>query len=417
MGVTYRPGYFCDVAVWIDGRLIQVTSDGPLVRCYLENDLVWQQTASEPLMFCRAAVHQGLVLSIHQGHDSGRGWLVGQGIVRDLGLTFGVQPVAIDARYAYVVRSGYTYDQIDLQSGEVLSLPSPVPGSSQGISDINPVDGLWWADLHRSTVISGETFTYPNVRGPVTVGQTDPPSISAAVNGAVSAVVLGDGYEPHVAVSGSRAAVCARTPQGAAYAVLVASTAPPPVEKVPGPIYQEVSVSVPNQLSTVQSIRAKYPTPLGAQHGAFLVEVGAATGGALLRKDAGTNVLLPPPYSVLVSQDILGFGNGAECYDILQDGEGAAIPTWSEKGPIPGVYVTVSGAVTPPTQPPTQPPASGLSEADVQRMIDAAFALPRKVALKSSRGRYGRDDWEKDEFKFDSTVVNEGEVFTIEPQG
>lgn len=214
---VYRPGSWCDVAVWIDGRLIHVTADGPLVRCYLEDALVWQQTAPEALLFLRAAVQGGMLLTVSQGHDSGQAWLVNDRLVRGLGLTFGVQPVGIDACSAYVVRSGTAYDRVSLVSQ---SLPSGAPGSSQGLSDVQPDGTLWWADQHRSVTIGGTVLTYPNVRGPVTVGQVDPPGIAAAVGGKVTRVLDDEAYEPHVAVSPTgRVAICARTPKGAAYVV------------------------------------------------------------------------------------------------------------------------------------------------------------------------------------------------------
>lgn len=96
-------------------------------------------------------------------------------------------------------------------------------------------------------------------------------------------------------------------------------------------------MSIPNQLSVIQHIRPKYPTPLGTQHPFFLIEVAQATGARLLRKDGGTHVTLPT--GVNVSQDILMFGD--QGIDILSDGEGAAIPSWQEKGTIPGEYIDV----------------------------------------------------------------------------
>ena len=92
-----------------------------------------------------------------------------------------------------------------------------------------------------------------------------------------------------------------------------------------------------NQLGVVVAFRAKYPTPLGDRHAAFLVEVARATRALLLRKESGAHVRLPN--GVGVAQDILIFD--AEGVDILRDAEGAAEPTWQEKGPIFGEYVDV----------------------------------------------------------------------------
>lgn len=214
MTPVYRPGSWCDVAPWIDGRLIQVTADGALVRCYLEDALVWQQQATERLLFCRGAVQGNLMLTVHQG-QSGAAWLVGNGLVRQIGQTFGVQPVGLDAHEAYIVRSGTVYERAGLVTQPY---PSGAPGSSQGLSDIQPDGTLWWADIHRTMVIAGTVFTYPNVRGPVTVGQVDPTGIAAAVGSKITRVIEGDAFEPHVAVSpNGRVAICARTPKGAAY--------------------------------------------------------------------------------------------------------------------------------------------------------------------------------------------------------
>ena len=220
MTLQHLPGSWIDTAVWIDGRLLAVTADGPIVRCFLEGAEIWRQTAPEPLLFLRGAVQGNLMLTVAQG-QSGAAWLVGNGTTQNLGPTFGVQPVGIDAHEAYIVRSGVLYSRVGLVQQPY---PSGAPGSSQGLSDVQPDGTLWWADLHRTVVIAGTTFTYPNERERakpwtrVTVGQVDPPGIAAAVGGKVTRVIEGDAYEPHVAVSpNGRVAICARTDKGAAY--------------------------------------------------------------------------------------------------------------------------------------------------------------------------------------------------------
>lgn len=225
---------------------------------------MFTSTAPEPLLFCRCALVGLDVYSIHQGHDSGHAWLMVFGATsKDLGPTFGVQPVAIDAQFAYVVRSAYVYDEIDLRTGESRSLASPVPGSSQGISDVRPDGEIWWADLHRTLTVQGLTLTYPNVRGDVTLGQADPTQI-AGVSPAWFTAFAGDGFEPHLAVNGTRYALCARTPQGAAY--LEVPPFPPylgPVDHVPGPVVNEApkepAMPKPQPPSFDQWIKHDYP--------------------------------------------------------------------------------------------------------------------------------------------------------------
>jgi hypothetical protein len=154
---------------------------------------------------------------------------------------------------------------------------------------------------------------------------------------------------------------------------------PPPTVNIPQP--EPKPVPVANQLATVERVRAKYPTPLGAQHPAFLIELAKATGAKLLRKDNGTHVTLPN--GVNVSQDILGFGDGAECYDVLGDGENAATPGWGAKGAIAGEWIDVSGFGVPTTG--TTVPTSG-TPASPGAALDAHIAaLTARIAALEAR--------------------------------
>ncbi len=225
MTVQYLSGSFCDVAVWIDGRLLVGAVDGSIFRCYLEPALVnpqpiWQTDAHEALMFCRVAVQGQKFLSVHQGHDSGQAWLVGEGTAGTLGGTLGVQPVAIDAHEAYIVDRAGFYRRIGLIPQSYPFPPGLPLDSSQGLLDVGS-----WSDIDRTMVIHGVTFTKPNVRRlpvapftKVTVGQVNG-GIGAAVGGKVTLVIpatLAD--DPHLAVWWTgRVAICARTGQGAAY--------------------------------------------------------------------------------------------------------------------------------------------------------------------------------------------------------
>jgi hypothetical protein len=92
-------------------------------------------------------------------------------------------------------------------------------------------------------------------------------------------------------------------------------------------------VSIPDQSAVVARVREKYPTPLGDQHAACLLELARTIGqgAGLLRKDSGTNILLPD--GVRVAQDIIVFPNG-DGYDCLGSGETLATPQWG--GPVEG---------------------------------------------------------------------------------
>lgn len=114
----------------------------------------------------------------------------------------------------------------------------------------------------------------------------------------------------------------------------------------------------------VEAVRVKYPTPLGAQHGAFLIDLARTLGGGagLLFKDWGAFVELPDGRKV--AQDIICYRvlGGATHFDVLVDGEGAAEPTWQDKGPVePARYVDVGAAPVPVPQPPAPVPNPGTS--------------------------------------------------------
>ena len=44
------------------------------------------------------------------------------------------------------------------------------------------------------------------------------------------------------------------------------------------------------------------------------------------------------------------FSNGAECFDVLRDSEGAGEVVWQARGAIAGEYVDVGNAAPPPPQ-------------------------------------------------------------------
>jgi hypothetical protein len=107
----------------------------------------------------------------------------------------------------------------------------------------------------------------------------------------------------------------------------------------------------------VERVRVKYPTPLGASHGACLLEIAQTLGGGagLLKKDWGTFVRLPDGTGV--AQDIICYPNG-RIFDCLGDGDGQAIPSWHEAEGSPvdtSRYYAVGASPVPQPQPQPQP--------------------------------------------------------------
>jgi len=167
---------------------------------------------------------------------------------------------------------------------------------------------------------------------------------------------------------------------------------------------------VPNLLSTVQQIRAKYPTPLGARHWEFLVELAQAVGAQLFRKEAGDNVLIPP-LGKHVSLDVIGRGTLGDVWvDVLGDAEGAAVPAWDAHPNASGEYVDVSGIVLPgvvqpppPPPPPVDPPPPPPATVDLSAVL-AALALVRMDLTAI------REQMKADSFHIDALVNDVAEL-------
>lgn len=130
----------------------------------------------------------------------------------------------------------------------------------------------------------------------------------------------------------------------------------PPIEP---PTKPPVETPVPTDyLGIVQRVRAKYPTPLGARHWEFLVDVAQQTGTQLFRKEDDNSAKIPA-LGKRVSLDIIGRGTlGNRWADILAHSEGTADPVFQlQDTPADGEYVDVSGVALPgaPAPPPAGP--------------------------------------------------------------
>ena len=202
---------------------------------------------------------------------------------------------------------------------------------------------------------------------------------------------------------------------------------PPPDPPPPDPPPPPEPPTMP-ELDIVKQVRAKYPTPLGGQHAAFLLDCAKTLGkgAGLLRKDSGTNILLPD--GVRVAQDIICYPTG-RIFDILRDGEGAAEPTWGEANgsPVEASRYYAVGATPPPPpppdppppdQPPTHPPPVDLSgviarlDAIDRKLAD--LAKPRTYAVKSAHGYLSIQGDSRMEWNRDS--VGGWEQLRVEPQ-
>jgi hypothetical protein len=151
----------------------------------------------------------------------------------------------------------------------------------------------------------------------------------------------------------------------------------PPPAPPPTPTPEPVPVPDIDYAADITEIRYggsnPYPTPLGARHWEFLVEVAQWTETQLYRKEDSNSVLIPA-LGKRVSLDVIGRGSlGNRWADILQDSEGQANPVFQlADTPANGEYVDVSRVVLPgapppvpvpvptPTPTPTPPPVSTL---------------------------------------------------------
>ena len=307
-------------------------------------------------------------------------------------------PVAFGGQFfAYCEPSApYQVHRINLVSGEVTS---PRLGAPTGLSRVDWRGEVVTIDEDR-LALPGTTI--PSFAGDLAVGEGPQggavwvsfPDADLEQRGTLWAPL--DSFTPKCAEDGARLAITTagsgsvRLFCGTLADLIAASAVPvqPPVPPVQPPSVppqpEPPSMSVPNQLSAVQSVRARYPTPLGAQHPAFLIDVAKTTGAKLLRKDSGTHITLPT--GVNVSQDILMFGD--QGIDILGDAEGAATPAWTEKGTIPGEYIDVSGtiATTPDTGQPAPSGGAGAAlDAQIAALSSQLLAVSSQLSALSAR--------------------------------
>lgn len=331
---------WCDVVTLPDGSFGRVTVSDKTVSLHGH----WTVTADEPLGFCRAASTSQGVLTIHGG-QSDTAWLHGERVKKNLGPCFGVQPVAIDSSFAYVVRSNQVYSKIDLITFNEQVFQHGIPGSSQGISDIGEDGTIWWADAKRIISVDNRKLIYPNVRGLLAVGQFEnPDQIVGVFKGTTPPTHFTAfpemTYEPHLSRSGDKYIICARSGRGPLFVEVppfpaLVSSSPPTPTPVPPPVPPSPlppMPTAPNVLQTIREVFALHPeidTKTDVVRGEMTDHVVRALGGRPWgRKDRDKN-----PTNNNNSDDALCYllSDGRfEIYDIIDGSTGG--PTFNYTG-------------------------------------------------------------------------------------
>ncbi len=364
-----------DVCTRSDGTLAYVTADDKVVVARG----LWSVPVRRQWLDLRAGMCGGHLVAIGKesdsspdAHDGGTVWITIDGApVWEAGLTFGANSVAVGPDGLYIVRSGTRIDVVSL-AGVLLRVITASVGS-QGIRDVTLAGELRLGDLWLTRVRDGLTLYQPMERGAVMVGQADPAQIAGDGPEGLFTARVGFAYEPHVTQLGDgRYVACARPWANPVfvppYPPLVTSPTVPPIEPpTPIPPQPGVPMKLPAHVfATLQSVRAKYPTPLGNQGAAVLNEtawIHRAEGYGLHSKPAGFNC--PQPKSgASCSCDFLRLSTLG--FDVLADAEGAGTPVQADSQSADAALwlpPVDPGAITvppiPPTQPPTQPPQQG----------------------------------------------------------
>lgn len=227
---TYRPGSWPDIGVLPDGRVVLTylnrKLDPPALTCEIAGVRAWQVQLPEGGLYQRMAVSpSGRIICAWQGGGTGLLTVViDGGVAKTYGPTKGQNVCGcywIEQDAVVVVqRTSTTFDRLLVPSGTLLERLT-VPATSQGVRDVLPDGLIILGDAARSLRLHGWALLQPMTRGLWTVGQAEPPAaIRLAGPDRVFVAIPGDGYEPHVAVSGDTVYVCARTHKGAALAVL-----------------------------------------------------------------------------------------------------------------------------------------------------------------------------------------------------
>ena len=260
-----------------------------------------------------------------------------------------------------------------------------MPATSQGFRDIQPDGTVRRGDDYMTANFLGRQLWAYAQRGAITVGQCDPPAVCAVAEGRVFSVVIGNAFEPHLALGAAGTfAIATRTERGAALAIVAppypaADTAPAPPTPTPDPTPPPPApqtLIAPNGLEAVARAIREHPEINARDEVARgrLVDYAAADlnlgadrpWGRKSRNAQGTD-LNTDGLTYLRPDGLF------EIYDVIGGSTGAA--TWDGFGPFRpgenGFWVPALPIPASPGPGPTPPPASG---SVTRAELDAAIA-------------------------------------------
>jgi hypothetical protein len=427
--LTVRPGSaWSDVALHPDG-VVFVHADAAAVHAEVNGIERWRAPLPESVLHLRAAVDQqtGTVMAIAQGGQTGSALLISQGGVSSIGRSFGQNATAIGwsaaaGFSAYFQTSPESYAIVHVAGGVRTDVLMAL--TSQGFRDI--VDGeLRFGDVWFRRIIGGYSIHEPVERGGVYAGQwsegDEGIGLIVADHYGFTAIA-GLGFEPHLAVRGSTLYVAARTPAGAALAIItppyppaeaVDGTPPPPPPPPPPP------QGVPDRQGVIRACLSPRLTKLGSEHetrahsfaalNACVLELRQTdTRWGLLEKTGGDRVR-----DRAADIALYDLGNGtAQVVDVISDAEGhdgAPSAGWSLKDirPVSQWKVPFGDVVMPPSPP---PPVETPPDLDLKAALERVSAALRELDAKVNGILAHQDD------TFNRLGVLVGEVDTVRLQ-
>ncbi len=236
--LTVKPGEWCDVVLHPDGFAF-VRQTGSTVIAEVNGVERWRVTLPEPTLYLRAAAApNGAILALGQS-QSGRALVtMDGGPAQDFGEAFGQNGLLAwhdGTRFVvWIQRSPDAATRTEIGGAESLI---PLPWTSQGFRDVSADGTPLLGDQWFQRTIRGRSIHEPVVRGNLWAGQWSTGREGIAVladdQDVAFTAIAGLGFEPHFARAGDRLAVAARTPGGAALAII---TPPyPPTEPITPP--------------------------------------------------------------------------------------------------------------------------------------------------------------------------------------